>query len=296
MEGDGTKVINKEINEIIIKARQADIVSYLISRGEQVKKVGKEFVWKTDFGKICIRGCLWFDHYEGIGGNSIDFVMKYFGINFFEAVNELTGEFEHIKHKEKPKIEFVLPEANVNTDRVFIYLTKQRKIESTIISTFIYKNLIYESKKYHNAVFVGYDKNKIPRHAHLRSTSKYSDFKINQEGSDPNFPFSWHGSSDTAFLFEAPIDLLSYITMNSENWKTHTYLASCGVSERPLMQCLIDYPNIKNINLCFDNDKAGRKATIQIEKDLFLKGYSPTILIPKNKDWNEDLSLLQEEK
>lgn len=79
--------------------------------------------------------------------------------------------------------------------------------------------MIYESAYYHNAVFVGYDSSGKPRHAHKRGTVTSNSYKGNVAGSQPEFSFHWHGTSDKMFLFEAPIDMLSYISMHKENWK-----------------------------------------------------------------------------
>jgi DNA primase len=47
--------------------------------------------------------------------------------------------------------------------------------------------------------------------------------------------------------------------------------------------------NVKDVYLCFDNDEKGNDFFIRI-KDI-LKNYKLNIyrLIPRNKDWNEDL-------
>ena len=89
--------------------------------------------------------------------------------------------------------------------------------------------------------------------------------------------------------------MLSYISMHTENWQQHSYVAACGTSPKPLLQCMQDFPYINEINICFDNDQAGQKAARKISNELFLKGYQSTILIPKNKDWNEDLLCMRKE-
>ena len=144
-------------------------------------------------------------------------------------------------------------------------------------------------------------------------------YKGNVTGSQPEFSFHFNGTSDKIFLFEAPIDMLSYISMQKakdlqkvltrENelkynktlerelaaaacrWKNHSYAASCSVSDRVLFQCLKDNPNIKNVFLCFDNDEAGQTANKRIAEKLSEQNIEFKILIPIHKDWNEDLIL-----
>lgn len=72
-------------------------------------------------------------------------------------------------------------------------------------------------------------------------------------------------------------------------WKSHSYAASCSVSDRVLFQCLKDNPNIKNVFLCFDNDKAGQTANKRIADKLNSMNIQNEILILNHKDWNEDL-------
>ena len=178
--------------------------------------------------------------------------------------------------EKKPKQPFVLPKPNGNMRRVFAYL-----------------KMIYESKKYHNAVFVGYDTTGIPRHAHKRGTGSKSTYKGNAPNGSQEYSFHWHGRSPYVCLFEAPIDMLSFISMHKSNWKSnwkqHSYAASCSVSDKVLFRMLEDNPNLKEVLLCFDNDEAGQNAAQRISDKLFLKGIKSKILIPKGKDWNEDL-------
>lgn len=93
------------------------------------------------------------------------------------------------------------------------------------------------------------------------------------------------------YLFEAPIDMLSFISMHKQCWKSQSYAASCGVSDKVLWQMLKHGPHIKKVCICFDNDEPGRQAAQRISKSLTEKNICNEILIPKSKDWNEDLLL-----
>ena len=175
--------------------------------------------------------------------------------------------------------------------RVFSYLLLTRGIDKDVLYEFVRKKMIYESSDFHNAVFVGYNSNGKPCHAHKRGTVTNNPYKGNVAGSQPEYSFHWHGTSNKIFLFEAPIDMLSYISMRKENWKSHSYAASCSVSDKVLFQCLNDNPNIKNVFLCFDNDEAGQTANKHIAGKLNEMNIQNKILIPTHKDWNEDLTL-----
>lgn len=59
----------------------------------------------------------------------------------------------------------------------------------------------------------------LPRHAQKRSTnSQGKSFKLNVAGSDARYSFHHPGTDGDLYVFEAPIDLLSYITLHPENW------------------------------------------------------------------------------
>ena len=171
-----------------------------------------------------------------------------------------------------------------------------KEIDEDVIETFVDKNMIFESADYHNAVFVGFDKNGVPRHANKRGILKGSTFKGNADGSLDEFAFHWIGTNNKLFLMEAPIDMLSFICMNKENWKENNYAASCSISDRVLFQCLKDYPHINEVYIAYDSDIYGQRAAKRTKAKLDnLGGYESHILVPENKDWNEDYLELDEE-
>lgn len=277
------------------QARRTDLANFLVSQGEQVKRSGSEYEWFDGSQKVTIRGNLWYHQYEQKGGDAVDFVRRFYNKDYAEAVQMLLNNggsqiitSPPIEKEHKP---FKLPPRNDRMSRVFSYLLLTREIDKDVLFEFVRKKMIYESAYYHNAVFVGYDSSGKPRHAHKRGTVTSNSYKGNVAGSQPEFSFHFNGTSDKIFLFEAPIDMLSYISMHKENWKKHSYAASCSVSGRVLFQCLKDNPNIKNVFLCFDNDEAGQTANKRIAEKLNKLNIQNEILIPTHKDWNEDLTL-----
>ena len=277
------------------QARRTDLANFLISHGEKVKKSGSEYEWLDGSQKVTIRGYLWYHQYEQKGGDAVDFVRRFYNKNYAEAVemllNNCGGQIITSPPIEKSHKPFQLPPRNDRMSRVFSYLLLTRGIDKDVLFEFVRNKMIYESADYHNAVFVGYDLNGIPRHAHKRGTVTSNSYKGNVAGSQPEYSFHFNGTSDKIFLFEAPIDMLSYISMHKENWQEHSYAASCSVSDRVLFQCLKDNPNIKNVFLCFDNDEAGQTANKRIADKLNSMNIKSEIFIPIHKDWNEDLTL-----
>ncbi len=277
------------------KASRTDIASFLQSQGQEVKREGSEYVWKDGSAKVSIRENLWYHQYDQEGGNAIDFVRRFYDKSFPEAVKYLLGESEGRiittppLEKQKEQGVFLLPKKNENNHRAYGYLLHKRGIDKDVLNTFFYKKMIYESEKYHNVVFVGYDKTGTPRHAHMRGTGSKSTFKGNAAYGTPEYSFHWTGTDEKLYLFEAPIDMLSFISMNKYDWQKHSYAACCGVGERVLFQMLKDNLHLEKVSLCLDNDEAGQKASRRIADKLFLRDIEKEILIPTHKDWNEDL-------
>ena len=275
------------------QARQTDIAELLRSQGETLKRSGSESEWMDGGQKVTIRGNLWYHQYEQVGGDAVDFVRRFYNKSYPEAMEYLLGGSggtlavsPSVQKEEKP---FVLPPKNDNMRRVFAYLLNRRGIDREVLYAFVHKGMIYESADYHNAVFVGFDSNGKPKHAHKRGTGSESSYKGNVSGSHPEFSFHWSGQSDTLYLFEAPIDMLSFISMQKEGWRQHSYAASCSVSDKVLFQTLKDNPNIRQVVLCLDSDEPGQTAAKRIADKLFVQETASEILVPVHKDWNEDL-------
>ena len=288
-------------------ANSVDLAEYLHMRGEMLERAGREYklIYSDDSGKhdsITIRGSTWFDHKNQTGGGAIKFMQYHYGMDFPTAVQELLGQrvtslssvsMKSTKQSEKQK-DFRLPEANDNMHRVFAYLIKQRFIAAEVITHFAKRKLLYEDKEHHNAVFVGADENGVPRQAHKRGTATFGkSFRQTVEGSDTKYSFAHFGESGKLFIFEAPIDMLSYLTLHPEKWQEHSYIAMNGVYENAVLTALKGHSNLSEIVICTDNDVGGIDAADRLSDILKEKGYADIKrILPTNKDWNEDLKQL----
>lgn len=285
-------------------ANSVDLAEYLRVRGEKLERAGREYklIYSDDSGShdsITIRGSTWFDHKNQMGGGAIKFMQYHYGMDFPTAVQELLGQrvtslssvpLKSTKQSEKQK-DFRLPEANDNMHRVYAYLIKQRFIAPEIISHFARRKLLYEDKEHHNAVFVGVDENGVPRQAHKRGTATFGkSFRQTVEGSDTKYSFAHFGESGKLFIFEAPIDMLSYLTLNPQDWQKHSYIAMNGVYENAVLTALKEHSNLSEIVICTDNDVGGIDAADRLSDILEEKGYADIKrLVPEFKDWNECL-------
>ena len=277
-------------------ARETDLVAFLQRRGEELKRSGSEYEWRDGAQKVTIRGNVWFHQYERVGGDAIDFVWRFYGMDYPQAVELLLDgrscfekTTQHTAIQQKQTKEFILPKKSNTMHRVYAYLLQQRGIDREVLDAFVRERMIYESAGHHNVVFVGYDQDGVARHAHKRGTNSQSSYKGNQDGSRPEFSFHWRGQSNRLYFFEAPIDLLSFISLNKTNWQNYSYAAACGVSEHVLWQMMKDHPDINHVCLCFDNDEAGQTASQRIAAKLNARGITNEVLIPTHKDWNEDI-------
>lgn len=161
---------------------------------------------------------------------------------------------------------------------------------------FAKEKTLFEDSKYHNCVFVGTDEQGTPRHAHKRSANSFGkSFRQNVEGSDPRYSFHHIGTDGKLYVFEAPIDMLSFITMYPDDWKSHSYVACCGTSAIPVMSMLSRMPCTQEVFLCLDNDAAGQAASLRMAEQIAEQfGIASDRLTPQNKDWNDDLCALED--
>ena len=284
-------------------ANSVDLAEYLRVRGEKLERVGIEhkLIYYDSSGKhdsITIRGSKWFDHKNQTGGGAIKFMQEFYGMDFQTAVQELLGQrvtpLSHSPPKaiaKEEKKEFRLPQANTNMHRVYAYLIKQRFIAPEVITHFAKQHTLYEDKEHHNAVFVGIDENGVPRQASKRSTNSYGNsFRITCQGSDTRYSFAHFGESKRLYVFEAPIDMMSFLTLYPKDWQKHSCIAMNGVYENAVLAALKNHSNLSEVILCVDNDEGGIEAVDRLKDILAENGYTDVKrLAPKFKDWNEVL-------
>lgn len=290
--------------QLLEKAKSIDLVTYFRTYmpSELVRASTNEYTTKSHDSLRMSNG-LWNWCSRGFGGkNAIDFIMKTKNMRFIDAANLLLDQMnlkqpividKTIKSKEK---HIIIPEKNSASNNVFLYL-KSRGIDEEIIKKCIEKNLIYEEKYYHNAVFVGYDELGNIKYAGCRSTNE-KVFKADATGSDKSYSFRLESTTktDTIYIFEGAIDALSYATLfkiYGQNYEEKTLISLAGVyqpasdisqSKVPIaiQKYLEKHPETKRIYLCLDNDEAGKNASKALENVLSHK-YEVIIKPPKKR-------------
>lgn len=310
--------MEKYTEDQIARANEVDLVRFLSARGERFKKAGREYRWeKHDSVTICDNK--WYRHSQGKGGWSVDFMMEFYGLSFPDAVKELLdgeeamdglktslSEKRAVPYVEDgglavadpiPTKEMVLPEADENQDYIIEYLVEHRKLNIEIVSEFIKRGDIYQEIDNQRVVFVGRDSEGNPRYASWRNTGA-EQLRGDVSGSQKEYGFKsvafWDEDKQRKrlarklYVFESPIDLLSFITLYPKYWHENHYLSLGGVSAKALKTFLSERSEVEQIILCLDNDKAGHEACAKLF-DAIPSRYTVNQLVPSKKDWNEVL-------
>ena len=271
----------------IDKANAVDLEKFLRAQGETLVRSGKEYRWKAH-DSLTVCGNKWFRHSQSKGGLPVDFVMEFYGKSFPEAVQVLTGEPGKVQPEADPAPSpaFRLPLRNVTNANILNYLTQERKLSPSLVNFFIAAGDIYEDSSHHNVVFVGRDADGHPRYASSRGIRE--KFRQDAAGAEKAFGFAHRGTDKQLLVFEASIDLLSFIELFPKNWQQHNYLSLGGVSGKALRQFLSERPDVERVFLCLDADKAGEDACKRLV-ELLPDTVSVTRIQPCMKDWNDVL-------
>lgn len=270
-------------------------------------KNGKKDYYHREHESLHFSNGKWYWWSQGVGGTTaLDYLIAVEGYDFKEACNYLASLMNisdpvvtyYYKKETKP---FELPEKDTNNNLVIRYLCETRKIDRGIVDYFISKGMLYQSANFRNAVFVGYDGD-MPAYAFKRNIFK--DFKLEHTGSNKAFSFNYQNKeSNVLHVFEAAIDLLSYMTilkLDHQDFKQYNYLSLAGASDKIASKTEADIPialksflkrnnNIKAIIFHLDNDEVGIGATSKIIKVLSKKYRCIDDHPKESKDVNEEL-------
>lgn len=267
---------------LLQKAKEMDLLTYLMNfnPSELVKITEDTYSTKTH-DSLIISNNLWhrFSTNEG-GKTALDYLIKVEGYTLQEAARIILNN-QNIEIKKVPKVEnkviksIVIPTRNSNNDKAIEYLIN-RGIDEEIVKYCIDNKLIYQEQKTNNVVFIGYDNEHNIKYAGCRSTGEKRIMR-DAKGSSKEFSFRMLSETNKSsiHLFESSIDLLSYATLlkiKGYDWHNQNLIALAGVyqpankieqSKVPItvLNFLQNNPNIKQIVLHFDNDRAGRDAT-----------------------------------
>lgn len=291
------------IDEQKERANLVNLPQFLMSHGFDLKKVGKEYVWKEhDSLHIKDNGPgergQWFRFSENKGGDNIVLLREYMDMSFIDAVEALTGE--HIdrtytpSHTYEPKPvqqtarELSLAEAD-NCRRVFAYLCKTRGLDYDMLSALVKKGVISQEEKTGNVLFKYFDTDGKVIGAEKVGTSTEHKFKGIATGSVGGHGFEVvRGTGEKAFFFESAIDMLSYLQMHSKELDNCRLVSMMGVKPSIVLDTMLRH-NIaaENVFLCSDNDTAGNEFAQRLQEQY---PDMKRIITPDTyKDWNDML-------
>ena len=269
--------------EEVERAKQMDLLTYLKNyEPYELKHIKGNTYRLVSHDSIELSNGKWMWWSEGIGGiSAVDFLIKVRGMKFTDAVETILGNVqykapEYYKPVPVEKKSLYIPERYDPPEKALNYLVNERGLdEDVMIDLYFEKGLWYETDKYHSVAFVGKDIDDNKKLVTIRGIG--SDFRNTTTGSDRRYPVRYVSDkvrNNVVHIFEAPIDMFSYMTLMKQmgtDYQQHNFLALCGIYQPKekiedsavpigLTQYLKDYPFTKTVCLHFDNDKAGIKA------------------------------------
>lgn len=295
MEGNQRLFTEEQIDQ----ASSINLIGYARSRGHDLKRISSNSYKLPGYGGFFISGdgskWNWFS--QNKGGGAIQFVMEMENKSWVDAVKELLGitrdelpippKIKEVEEKGK----LILPKKNDTYKHIFAYLIKSRHINKDVLVDLIEKKMLFEDIN-RNCVFVGFNDKKEPAYASRRSARTFGKpFKGDMRNSDKSWPFYYPGTSSTVCVFEAPIDLMSYLSLlkiHGIDEFNHHLISLGGITDKGLKGFLKLNSNIDTIMLCLDNDQAGHDACLQINNK-YRSDYKILRHKPNKKDFNEDL-------
>lgn len=246
---------------------------------------------------------IWHWKSRDIGGkNALKFLQIVDGIPFRDAMRILQGEFPNyvpvkVVTEEKKQIPFVLPKQAKDNRKIWKYL-QNRGISRKVFDYCADLGILYESSPYHNAVFVGADEKGIPKYAFLRGIYEREGkaFKLEQGGSDKTYSFCVPpvGKCIRVAVYEAAIETIAHMTLEqnrADKWRLSLggiYAPKDETKEyHPKKPLALEYflsihPEIKEIEICTNNDKPGRMAAKAMKKQ-YEENYQIIMNLPQRE-------------
>lgn len=265
-------------DEQISEATNISIYDYARTHGYNCEKAGKEIHIRGYGGLyVNLESNKFYNHSEGRGGHGcISFVQYMEGLSFTQAMKALVGEgaikyekreWEPVERKEKPT-EFIPPEKAATYKNLYAYLIKERKLDKDLITEFVKKEILYqttsttnskdgETYKNENIVFLHRAEDGTVCGASEQGTKSSARFKKNYTGTDKDHGFLYKKGvvpNKVVYLFEAPIDLMSFVQLHPEITDAH-FVAMEGLKPSIAEHYINDDWLVYS---CVDNDNAGK--------------------------------------
>ena len=251
---------------------------------------------------------IYFDLFSGKGGSIIDFYKNF--VNDRKKFWQILKDLKSYLQKPSSKIKYSLTKSDHEYDKVVkewdtyqlldlenTYLTKVRKISKSTLEVF--QDTIKIDKANHdNLSFI--HKNYIVEDERMKIDTCGIEKKNNNFKQHVGKKGLWGkniGKSETIYLFESPIDAMSYYELEKKDGMYISLGGSPSPQQLDDLKNVVDFTN-RNITICFDNDEGGKKLNDRV-CNFFLPIAPDRVnewIKPKKKDWNEDLKQYYKKK
>ena len=283
--------------EQIERANLVNLPDFLRSQGFSLKQVGREYILQehdslhiknNEAGEVG----KWFRFSENKGGNNIQFVQEFMGLDFISAVELLSNEraipfhSHSISKAEPPKNREIMVHDSKEISRITDYLHNIRGLSYDAIAGLIADGRLSQEEKTGNAVFKIFDESGLLVGAEKVGTSNVR-FKSFDKGAADGYGFEIvSGKPKSTYFFESAIDAISFAALHSEQ-SDYRLVSMAGVKPSVVTETMKRYAiSPENIYLCTDNDKAGNEfAEKLIARYPTMKRVTPN----GAKDWNDIL-------
>lgn len=283
--------------EQIERANLVNLPDFLRSQGFSLKQVGREYVLQ-EHDSLHIKNNKagevgkWFRFSENKGGNNIQFVQEFMGLDFISAVELLSNEkaipfhSHSISKAEPPKNREIMVHDSKEISRITDYLHNIRGLSYDAIAGLIADGRLSQEEKTGNAVFKIFDESGLLVGAEKVGTSNVR-FKSFDKGAADGYGFEIvSGKPKSTYFFESAIDAISFAALHSEQ-SDYRLVSMAGVKPSVVTETMKRYAiSPENIYLCTDNDKAGNEFAEKL-----IARYSTMKRVTPNgaKDWNDIL-------
>ena len=284
--------------EQIERANLVNLPDFLRSQGFSLKQVGREYILQehdslhiknNEAGEVG----KWFRFSENKGGNNIQFVQEFMGLDFISAVELLSNEkaipfhSHSISKAEPPKNREITLHESKDLSRAMHYLHHVRGLSIASLEKLAVEGRLSQEEKTGNAVFKIFDENGLLVGAEKVGTSVSVRFKSFDKGTADGYGFEIvSGEPANTYFFESAIDAISFADLHSEQ-SDYRLVSMAGVKPSVVTETMKRYAiSPENIYLCTDNDKAGNEfAEKLIAQYPAMKRVTPN----EAKDWNDIL-------
>ncbi|MQQ79391.1 DUF3991 domain-containing protein [Lactococcus lactis] len=296
------------------------IVSYLLSIGEPIEPISHNYYQHKVHNSLKINISKNYFVWNKMitnplaKGGVIQYLQIMHNLTQNEAIAKVVKDLKGIK-LEKPKQKSYPKSFNYRQNEIDIplnslkFLVFNRKLPNHIVKKFFSLNLIQQNERkeiifkwYKNKRIVGFSRQgtvKLTNEEKEKYHTTRDYFKYVAPTTEENTFWGFNymeGEPENVYFFESPIDLLSYLAINENQLKNFWLISIDGLAKEKVEAFIkygtnnFDFENkLKTLNICFDNDEAGRNAMSYFE-DLNIFNINFTNQLPVNfKDWNEEL-------